>query len=79
MPRFMRPKPVAACMECRAITDMHEQVNHRCDRLVNGRRCPGIYRSDLSLVWDKCQGCEATGYIGSQACVECAGMGWHLR
>ncbi len=78
MARFRRPKPLAACSECRAITDLHEQVNHRCNALVNGRRCPGIYHSDLSFVWDKCQGCDATGRVGSQVCVECAGMGWHL-
>ena len=78
MPRFRKPKPVAACMECRAITDMHELVNQRCDRVVNGRRCPGIYRSDLSFVWDKCQGCEALGRVGSQVCAECGGMGWRL-
>ena len=78
MARFSKPKPLAACGECRALTDMHVLVNHRCDRVVNGRRCAGIYRSDLSFVWDKCQTCEATGRIGSQACDECRGMGWRL-
>ena len=78
MPRFKKPKPLAACSECRAITDLLVHVNHRCSRVVNGRRCPGIYHSDLSFVWDQCQGCDATGRVGSQVCVECAGMGWHL-
>ena len=78
MARFKRPKPLAACSECRALTDLHVLVNHRCDSVVNGRRCPGIYHSDLSFVWDQCQACDATGYVGSKVCVECAGMGWRL-
>jgi len=78
MPRFARPKPLGACSECRAITDLLEQVNHRCSRTVNGRRCAGIYHSNLSFVWDKCQACGATGRVGSQVCTECKGMGWHL-
>jgi DnaJ-class molecular chaperone len=46
---------------------------------VNGRRCAGIYHSNLSFVWDKCQACKATGHIGRQVCGECNGMGWHLH
>jgi DnaJ-class molecular chaperone len=30
------------------------------------------------VVWDECQACFATGKVGSEACVECSGWGWHL-
>jgi len=29
-------------------------------------------------VWDECQGCYATGEVGSETCVECSGWGWRL-
>ena len=73
-----KPKPLAVCTLCRALTDPQQRVNQRCSQTVHGRRCAGIFRSDLSFVWDPCRGCDSTGVLGSQACQECAGYGWRL-
>ena len=70
--------PVAVCNVCHALTNMHESLNHRCDKVVTGRRCAGTYKSGISFLWDACSGCEATGKVGSQTCSECAGYGWIL-
>ena len=78
MPRFKKPKPLAVCDTCGAFTDRHEDINHRCSGSLHGRRCPGNYKSHLGLVWDECQACEATGKVGTEACVECSGWGWRL-
>jgi hypothetical protein len=57
---------------------MHESLNHRCDKVVTGRRCSGNYKSGVSYLWDACTGCEVTGKVGSQICSECGGYGWIL-
>jgi len=45
---------------------------------VNNRRCYGIYKSGLAYLWDACEGCECTGRVGSQECIECKGYGWKM-
>ena len=72
------PHPAGVCNVCGALTIHHEFVNHRCDKVVTGRRCSGTYKSGVAFLWDMCSGCEATGKVGSQTCSECAGYGWHL-
>lgn len=78
----MRPskihKPLAACSVCRALTNLHESLNHRCDKVVSGRRCYGTYKSAITYLWDECESCEATGKVGSQVCSACEGFGWHM-
>ena len=78
----MRPerkaKPLVACNVCHALTNEHELLNQRCTAIVNNRRCYGIFKSALSYLWDACEGCEATGMIGSQVCTECKGFGWKM-
>ncbi|MBI4192098.1 MAG: hypothetical protein HY525_16355 [Betaproteobacteria bacterium] len=73
-----KEKPLGVCNVCRAYTDQHEYVNHRCNKTVHGRRCYGTFKSGLGEVWDQCQTCHATGKVGTQTCSECAGFGWHL-
>jgi hypothetical protein len=73
-----KPKPLAVCTVCRALIDPKQSVNQRCSEIVKGRRCAGIFRSDLSFVWDSCRVCEATGWLGSQVCSDCSGYGWRL-
>jgi DnaJ-class molecular chaperone len=73
-----RPKPLAVCSVCHALSNQHEDLNHRCSHPYNGRRCYGIYKSAMAYLWDRCEGCEATGKVGSQTCGECAGFGWKL-
>jgi hypothetical protein len=78
MPQFKKPKPLAVCNLCGAITDQVTYVNSRCKKTVHGRRCSGIFRSGLGRVWDECLSCRAAGKVGTQACVECKGFGWTL-
>jgi DnaJ-class molecular chaperone len=73
-----KPKPLAVCSVCQALSNVHENLNHRCDKTVNGRRCYGTYKSGLAYLWDACESCEATGVVGSQKCSACAGYGWRL-
>jgi hypothetical protein len=78
MQRTKKPKPLAVCTICRALIGPQQHVNQRCDKVVSGRRCAGTFHSDLSFVWDPCQECEATGWVGSQVCSSCSGFGWRL-
>jgi hypothetical protein len=70
--------PVAVCSVCHALTNAHENLNHRCHKIVHGRRCYGTFKSGLSYLWDECDSCHASGRVGSQACAECGGFGWRL-
>jgi hypothetical protein len=72
------PKPLAACNVCHALTNQHELVNHRCDKVVYGRRCYGTYKSALTYLWDACEGCDSTGKVGTQVCTACGGFGWKM-
>jgi hypothetical protein len=78
MKRDKKPKPLAVCDVCRAITDERADVNHRCTKPYRGRRCYGIFKSGLGIVWNECESCGATGMVGSLPCSSCAGFGWHL-
>ncbi len=63
---------------CHALTDLHEVLNHRCDKVVTGRRCYGTYKSALTYLWDQCETCDGTGKVGPQKCTACDGFGWIL-
>ena len=76
--RFKRPKPLAVCLVCGALTIERRDVNHRCNKRLHGRRCWGAFRSNLGQVWNECLVCYGKGKVGSEACVECAGWGWNL-
>jgi len=78
MERVKKHKPLGVCSVCRALTEQHAQVNHRCVHVVNGRRCYGIFKSGLVHVWDECLTCGASGRVGTQICTACNGFGWHL-
>lgn len=78
MPRIKKPKPLAVCTVCGAYTNEVAYVNSRCNRVVTGRRCPGIFRSILGQLWLECPECKGYGRIGSLECGECKGFGWQL-
>jgi hypothetical protein len=78
MLRVKKPKPLAVCNVCGAFAAELRDVNHRCGKVVYGRRCAGTFKSSLGLVWDECLPCYATGKVGSQTCTECSGWGWRL-
>lgn len=73
-----KTKPLAVCEVCGAFTGERGDVNHRCGHLLYGKRCSGTFKSNLGHVWEECQGCGATGKVGSENCVECSGWGWRL-
>lgn len=73
-----KPKPSGVCDVCSAPANQREALNHRCSRVVNGRRCSGIIKSAVNALWDECASCRATGTVGTQPCTECAGFGWRL-
>jgi len=73
-----KPKPLGVCNVCHALTNLHEALNHRCVKVVNGRRCYGTYKSALTDLWDACESCEGTGRVGTQDCTACGGFGWTL-
>jgi hypothetical protein len=73
-----KPKPLAACSVCRALSNARENLNQRCNATVHGRRCAGIYKSALAYLWDPCESCDATGRVGSRTCEACSGFGWHI-
>ena len=79
MRREKKAKPAGACSVCYALTNMREFLNHRCDKVVTGRRCYGVYKSSLTYVWDMCDTCEGYGGVGSEACRSCEGFGWRLH
>jgi hypothetical protein len=63
---------------CHGLSNQREFLNHRCNEVVSGRRCYGIYKSALTFLWDACESCDSTGRVGSLGCRECKGFGWKL-
>ena len=78
MPRLKKSKPLAVCTVCGAYTDGHAYVNSRCNKVVTGRRCAGVFKSGLGQVWIECNACKGYGRLGSIDCSECRGFGWKL-
>ena len=71
-------KPLGVCSVCHKLSNLHEDLNHRCHGKFNGRPCYGTYKSGVSALWDECESCHASGHVGSETCRECAGFGWRL-
>jgi hypothetical protein len=78
MPQFKKSKPLGVCTVCGAFTLKRIDVNSRCNKVVTGRRCSGVFRSGLGQVWRECESCKGFGQIGSLSCSECRGFGWQL-
>ena len=41
-------KYVAFCTRCGQGTDSSEFINQKCNRSIKGKKCKGVYRSDLT-------------------------------
>lgn len=54
----VKDKPLGVCSVCHALTDQHEYLNQRCHGTFQGRRCYGTYKSGVSALWDRCEGCQ---------------------
>lgn len=78
MRRIRKPKPLGVCNVCGQLTDMLEMVNHRCTHTIHGRRCAGLFKSELNHIWVVCESCDAVGKVGTVICSECSGFGWRL-
>ena len=78
MKRIRKPKPLGVCNVCGALTDQIEFVNQRCNKTLHGRRCAGLFKSELTHVWAECEECDAVGKVGTQICMSCEGFGWRL-
>jgi len=73
-----KEKPSGVCSVCQAAYNGHSALNHRCDKVVSGRRCAGLVKSAVNALWDECESCNATGKLGAVACAQCGGFGWKL-
>jgi hypothetical protein len=71
-----KDKPTGLCTVCQSVNSRREALNHRCDKVVTGRRCAGVVKSAVNTLWDECESCHATGKAGLLPCRECEGFGW---
>jgi DnaJ-class molecular chaperone len=78
MHQSKKEKPSGVCTVCQASFNKHEALNHRCDKVLTGRRCAGVVKSAVNTLWDECESCHATGKVGPLPCRECAGFGWRI-
>ena len=78
MRRIRKPKPSGVCNVCGQLTDQIEMINHRCTYTLHGRRCAGLFKSELNHTWVACESCDAVGKVGTVICGECSGFGWRL-
>jgi len=72
-----RPRPVAVCTRCGAVSYALSLINGQCGQTVAGKRCIGVNGSAPSADdWKRCAECEGTGSIGTTRCGPCDGAGW---
>ena len=72
-----RPKPVAVCTRCGAVSHEKKLINGQCGQMVAGKRCVGVNGSALNADdWKPCEACGGAGSIGTTRCGPCDGAGW---
>lgn len=72
-----RPKPVAVCTRCGAVSYETKLINGQCGQIVAGKRCVGVNGSALQADdWKPCDACAGAGSIGTTRCGRCDGAGW---
>lgn len=72
-----RPKPVAVCTRCGAVSYSANLINGQCGQMVAGKRCIGVNGSALNAEdWRQCTACEGAGSKGTTRCGHCDGAGW---
>jgi hypothetical protein len=72
-----RPKPVAVCTRCGAISYATNLINGKCAQTVAGKRCVGVNGSALDAdYWKQCAARAGTGSTGTTRCGPCDGAGW---
>lgn len=72
-----RPKPVAVCTRCGAVSYAPNLINGQCVQMVAGKRCVGVNGSALNAEdWKQCTACAGAGSTGTARCGPCDGAGW---
>ena len=68
--------PMAVCTVCGAYS-RSPNINERCGRQFNAKRCTGVMRSAISNNdWKECTNCNASGKEAQGKCSMCEGIGW---
>jgi len=72
-----RPKPVAACTICRAVSYSANSIEGQCGRWIANTNCDGIYeRAMRTTDWEICPNCVGSGTSNRTECGHCGGSGW---
>src|SRR5690348_2265422 len=72
-----KPKPVALCTRCGAVSYVTSLINGQCQQIVAGKRCVGVNGSALNADdWKPCTACGGAGNTGTARCGRCDGAGW---
>jgi hypothetical protein len=72
-----KPKPVAVCTRCGAVSYTANLINGQCGQTVAGKRCVGVNGSALNPDdWKQCAACAGTGSVEETRCGHCDGTGW---
>ena len=72
-----KPRPVAVCTRCGAVSYATNMINGQCAQTVGGKRCVGVNGSALNADdWKQCEACAGTGSNGKMPCGHCDGAGW---
>jgi hypothetical protein len=72
-----KPKPVAVCTRCGAVSYAPNRINGQCEQMIAGKRCVGVNGSALrGDNWKQCVACAGAGSRGTTRCGPCDGAGW---
>lgn len=72
-----KPRPVAVCTRCGAVSYAVNLINGQCVQIVAGKRCIGVNGSAPHTDdWKQCAACAGTGSIDAARCGHCDGAGW---
>jgi hypothetical protein len=72
-----RPRPVAVCTRCGAVSYTAHLINGQGAQQIAGKRCVGVNGSALNADdWKQYAACAGTGSTGTTRCGHCDGAGW---
>jgi hypothetical protein len=73
----IKPRPVAVCTRCEAVSYDVPQINGRCANQIAGKRCVGVNGSALHQDdWKLCPKCSGSGTADRSPCGTCNSAGW---
>jgi DnaJ-class molecular chaperone len=72
-----KPRPVAVCTRCGAVSDSATLINGCCGNRVGNQQCTGVIGSATNANdWDECPSCAGSGTTDAKRCGRCDGSGW---